>query len=197
MTKAEPTLGGTRVETWWETSAPQPVLDLTRQLPPPFLLVSGDPALRGVPRRWSLVPSWGPATRVTVLHASCRDVRMAGRRPQRVMTSAFRGRQGIWKISIKISRTSKAFNSFSQFKVVPGLFSVGYFPIANFLKDISLSDKCPSEFLPIMDFYPLCFAHQEKNLPGLIPITILPIYLWIFTYHIFVHHRIAHQTRIN
>ena len=83
------------------------------------------------------------------------------------------------------------------FSSVPGLFSVGYFPIANFLKDISLSDKCPSEFLPIMDFYPLCFAHQEKTLPGLIPITILPIYLWIFTYHIFVHHRIAHQTRIN
>ena len=109
MTKAEATLGGAREGTWCETSAPQPVLDLARQLPPPFLLVSGDPALRGGPGRWSLVPSWSPAARVTVLHASCSDVRMAGRRPQRVMTSAFRGRQGIWKISIKISRTSKAF----------------------------------------------------------------------------------------
>ena len=48
-----------------------------------------------------------------------------------------------------------------RFASVPRLFSVGYFPIENFLKDISLSDKCPSEFLPIMDFYPLCFAHQE------------------------------------
>ena len=81
--------------------------------------------------------------------------------------------------------------------MVPGLFSVGYFPIANFLKDISLSDKCPPEFLPIMDFYPLCFAHQEKTLPGFIPITILPIYWWIFLHQIFAHHRIAHQTRIN
>ena len=80
-------------------------------------------------------------------------------------------------------------HSFGMVIKIAGLFSVGYFPIENLLKDISLSDKCPSEFLPIMDFYPLCFAHQEKTLPGLIPITILPIYLWIFTYHIFAHHR--------
>ena len=89
------------------------------------------------------------------------------------------------------------FRPFRPVQLVPGLFNIGYFPITIFFQDISPSDKCLPEFLPIMDFYPLCFAHQEKTLPGLIPITILPIYLWIFTYHIFVHHRIAHQTRIN
>ena len=82
-------------------------------------------------------------------------------------------------------------------KPVPGLFSIGYFPIANFFKDISPSDKCLPEFLPIMDFYPSCFAHQEKSLPGFIPITILPIYWWIFTHQNFAHQRIAHHTGKN
>ena len=82
-------------------------------------------------------------------------------------------------------------------EMVPGLFSIGYFPIANFFKDISPSDKCLPEFLPIMDFYPSCFAHQEKSLPGFIPITILPLYWWIFTHQNFAHQRIAHNTRKN
>ena len=71
--------------------------------------------------------------------------------------------------------------------LVTGLFSNGYFPIEIFFKDISPSDKCLPEFLPIMDFYPSCFAHQEKSLPGFIPITILPIIWWIFTHQNFAH----------
>ena len=81
--------------------------------------------------------------------------------------------------------------------LVSGLFSIGYFPIANFFKDISPSDKCLPEFLPIVDFYPSCFAHQEKSLPGFIPITILPIIWWIFTHQNFAHQRIAHHTGKN
>ena len=82
--------------------------------------------------------------------------------------------------------------------MVPGLFSVGYFPIVNFLKDISLSDKCQPRYLPIMELYPSCFAHQEKLPPGLIPITILPIYWRSSTHKIFTHHQIiAHQRKYN
>ena len=85
-----------------------------------------------------------------------------------------------------------------RFLTVPGLFSVGYFPIVNFLKDISLSDKCQPRYLPIMELYPSCFAHQEKLPPGLIPITILPIYWRSSTHQIFTHHQIiAHQRKYN
>ena len=75
---------------------------------------------------------------------------------------------------------------------VPGVFTIGYLPIAHFFED-----KCPSRnahhgFIPIMKVYPSCFAHQEKSPPGFIPITILPIDWWSFTHHIFTHQRIAH-----
>ena len=80
-----------------------------------------------------------------------------------------------------------SFLSFSPFLLfwVPGVFTIGYLPIAHFFED-----KCPSRnahhgFIPIMKVYPSCFAHQEKSPPGFIPITILPIDWWTFTHHIF------------
>ena len=78
---------------------------------------------------------------------------------------------------------------------VPGAFTIGFLPIANFLVDISQSDKCLPGFSLITFNSSLCFAHQEKSLPGFIPITILPIYWRIFTHHNFWCQRIAHQTR--
>ena len=80
-------------------------------------------------------------------------------------------------------------------KTVPGVFTIGYLPIAHFFED-----KCPSRnahhgFIPIMKVYPSCFAHQEKSPPAFIPITILPIDWWTFTHHIFTHQRIAHPNK--
>ena len=80
---------------------------------------------------------------------------------------------------------------------VPGVFTIGYLPIAHFF-----DDKCPLRnahhgFIPIMKSYPSWFAHQEISPPGFIPITILPIYWWIFTHQNFAHQRIAHHTGKN
>ena len=84
---------------------------------------------------------------------------------------------------------------FMYLQTLPGAFTIGFLPIANFLVDISQSDKCLPGFSLITFNSSLCFAHQEKSLPGFIPITILPIYWRIFTHHNFWCQRIAHQTR--
>ena len=127
--------------------------------------------------------------------------------PQKLAIEWQRGQAELWthdnhtkalKPIRKPVTSSETESSRHRQKKVPGLFSVGYFPIVNFLKDISLSDKCQPRYLPIMELYPSCFAHQEKLPPGLIPITILPIYWRSSTHQIFTYHQIiGHQRKYN